>query len=755
MIRSLACLGLLLVGGCSQTSTESNDVVVLDLVAQLDESEVFTETGRLDIGTPQARSFLTLDWSWNEKDGAGTTFVWGGPGSSEVAFFVAAPRPLTVKFRSLPYRESDGLVTAMSVSVNDTALGPMDLQPDWNEYELELPADGLLGGINRLKFEYVWSTEEQLPEEGRPGRRVAVAWDWIEFTGIDAGLPAAVSGEGLLRLTPGSRVDFYFEAPADAELVTESILQTGEGGGTLEISTLQDGTSPQRILGFDGLYQGRPLDGRRRRHRSLPLKEVPNRWPLASSGGLVRLRLESSGVFELSKPMVVSRTTPVDTNEPSTTSRLSSSMRSEPPLILLYVIDTLRADYLDNSQTTHERSPGLAALMQDGVVFEETLAQSSWTKPTVASILTGQPPWTHGAQNANDVLAADLDSLPVHMQRNGYRTAAFSANGYVSTVFGFDRGFDHFALTSEFDAPSSQVHAEALRWLDDQAEQEVFLFVQTIDPHSPYAPVEPFRSQYAAEIADDVGSIEFMRELARERRQPELAEIEDVRRLYSAEIAFFDQQFSELMAALESRNLYDPALIVVVSDHGEEFYEHSSWTHGRTLHREVLQVPMVVKFPHGWGAGFRVAHPVQQIDLLPTLMDFLDFDRASILPGQSLLCAIEEAMAGIPLACETSRPRPLFSTLHYHQNHWVGVVYDGWKLILPATQRLSGQAELYDRRIDRAELDNVAEHFPVRVGYLASLIRLEMRSRSIPVAPEQVELDPETEARLRALGYLN
>ncbi len=756
MMRGLVLIGLILASGCTRPAEESGKSVVLDLVAQLDEAAVTYETGRLDIGTPPARRYLTRDWSWNEKDGNGTTFVWGGPGPSEVAFFIAVPRSLEIDFRALPYRSADGRVETMVVSLNTSRLVSIDLQEGWSEYTLHLPAEQIHAGVNLLQFEYRWAPDVVPPETDTRGRRVAVAWDWIDFPGIEASPPEADPLTGLLQLPPGSQVDFYFETPQDANLVVESILQTGEGGGQLEISSLQDGTPLRRILQFDGLYRGPAQEGRRKRYRSLPFKEISNRWPLAADGGLVRLRLESTGAFEIKRPVVTSSTGPEEPPAPLGPNRPRDLPRHDPPLVLLYVIDTLRADHLDNTQVTRTRSPAFAALMQDGVVFETTFAQSTWTKPTVASILTGQPPWIHGAENAKDALPGEIETLAERLQQGGYRTAAFSANGFVSEVFGFDNGFEHFYLTPEYDATASQVHDKALRWLADEPEQSTFLFVQTIDPHAPYSPAEPFRSQYVSEtVAPDAGSVAYMNELAKTRRQPELIEIEDLKSLYSAEVASQDHQFATLIEELQTRDLYDPALIVVLSDHGEEFYEHGSWTHGRTLHREVLQVPLIIKFPHGWAAGSRISQPVQQIDLLPTLLEALGLEGAADLPGHSLLCAVEEATSGIPVDCDVNRSRPIFSTLHYHQNHWLGVIHEDWKLILPGTERLVGNARLFDLRVDRAETDNVAALYPVRVGYLSSLIRSELRRRAAFVEPKEVELDAETAERLEALGYLD
>ena len=739
MTRHLTWLLPLLIWGCSTPSDDEPETVLLDLAADLDQADILSEREFLDIGTPEARAFLTRGWSWNEKGKGGTTFVWGFRHSSDLDFFLAGERPLELHFRCIPYRQTDGSIDGVAISVNGKPVDEVALQRGWQEYELVISADSLRAGVNRLAFHYLWTTGEAGTGQDNDKRQVGVAWDWIRFPGLGAEQPTGDVESGVLELTPGSRVDFFFAATADAELVIDSVEQIDEG--ELEISTLTDSDRGPRLLAIPdaGLSDHQPL-----------------RWHLGAESGLVRLRLQSRGRYEVSRPRVFVSERAATTPDALATRPLSVP-RTDPPLILLYLIDTLRADHLSISDYLRETTPGLSSLVTNAVVFEDAIAQSSWTKPTVASLLTGHLPWMHGAQDVQDALSGAFTPLAAHLQDAGFRTGAFSANGYVSETFGFDHGFDHFALMAGFDAPSGQVQAEALRWLAGQDDASgVFLYIHTIDPHAPYDPADPFRASFADDgIEPDVGTIGFMRALAHEKQPPKPTTIENLIDLYDAEIAANDQQLAEMIEALKSQNLYDSSLIIVVSDHGEEFFDHGSWTHGRTLHREVLNVPLVIKFPNSWGAGGRVRDTVQQIDLLPTLLDYLELSQPDELPGQSLLCAIQQSIADAYLSCGTSEPRPVFASVHYHHNHQVGVVLGDWKLLIRGISGLNRQARLFNRRQDPDELDNLADQYPVRVGYLTTLIRREMQRRPQEVGSEQVELDEETAERLEALGYLN
>lgn len=748
MNRCPVWLALLLTLGCDSPTRDPGTLWVADLTAQLERAEVLTEIGFLDIGIPETRPFLGQGWSWNEEEESGTTFVWGTRHSSEIHFFLAESRPLRLRLRCKPYRKEASSVDSLSIAVNGETLERLLLRRGWQEYDLLLPAESLQSGINRMAFEYHW-TRGPVPAERARRRLVGVAWDWIRFPEIDTRQRPSSARDQTLTLTTGSQVDFYFDAPGETTLVIEDLRHTGFDSATLEISALAEGEDEPVLRRIEGS----PTPG----NESMSLVSEL-RFPLTAMAGLVRLRFLAGGDFELSRPRILTAAVPDPVpDEHPALSVPPAIPRVRPSLVLLYVIDTLRADHLSSYRYGRDTTPGLALLEMDSVVFEDALAHSSWTKPSTASILTGHLPWSHGAERKEDALSGEVRSLSHYLAEDGYPTAGFSANGNVSEVFGFHHGFDHFSLMGRFDAPATEVQAEALRWLGDrQGTDSAFLYAHTIDPHAPYVSTQRFYSDTAAGATGDrVGTVPFMRELARSRTEAEPALVQELIDLYDEEIAFNDRQLAALIETLKSQGLYDNALILVASDHGEEFYDHGNWTHGRTLHHEVLQVPLMIKFPGSWGAGSRITDTVQQVDILPTILEYLALPRSRELPGSSLLCSVQQTLSKQDLDCETRQPRPVFSSVHYFNNHWMGVTQGDWKLILRGANRLDREAQLFNRRVDPEERVNLADLNPLRVGYLASLIREEMRNRPIDGASRSVELDEETRQRLEALGYLN
>jgi arylsulfatase A-like enzyme len=312
---------------------------------------------------------------------------------------------------------------------------------------------------------------------------------------------------------------------------------------------------------------------------------------------------------------------------------------TESPLAIVYLVDTLRADHTQPYGYARDTTPELLKFAADAVVFEQAIAQASWTKPAVASLLTSLLPGHHRAVQLRDPLDADLVTLPEMLQAKGYATGAAIAN---SVIYGagsqFEQGFDHFAgLHGAEDRPSKLVEAagvvdEALRFLDRRRGFPTFLYVHTMDPHVPYAPPAPFDTRYEPHSTPDHPGVDprsdYKEPLDRERMIAR----------YDGDIAYGDQEFGRFVRELKSRGLYDRATIVFLGDHGEEFLEHGKWLHGKSVFDELVHVPLIVKFPKGQDAGKRVRQQVRAVDVLPTVLQSLGLP----VPGPP-------AVSGVPL----------------------------------------------------------------------------------------------------------
>ncbi|MYJ26409.1 MAG: sulfatase, partial [Holophagales bacterium] len=421
---------------------------------------------------------------------------------------------------------------------------------------------------------------------------------------------------------------------------------------------------------------------------------------------------------------------------------------------LLWIVDTLRVDRLGFHGHGRPVSPNFDALAERSTVFERAVAQSSWTRPTVATLLTGVGPERHGIRELNHGLEGSFATLPERLRELGYVTAGFSANANVTADTGFEQGFDRF----EYGAVDVDTLARwALDWLDQVAaetpDQPFFLMVLSVEPHASFDPAEPFRERFAAGVQDrGLGTVEHMRALSN-RRIPSTPEVVDqLFLLYDAEIAWNDHVFGEFRRELDSRGR-NPS-IVVVSDHGEAFEERGVFGHAWDLHREVLDIPFLIH-RSGQDEGRRVSVPVQQADLLPTLIEIAGGEAGQGIEGDSLLPLLDAASVATAGESEGLADRLLLSTMDTFRRPAASLVRGRYKLIELRRAGHAPSRQLFDRTADPEELHDLAAERPLLLGVMARHLReqLELAAGSAVEAVE-VELDEDTRRRLQALGYI-
>jgi arylsulfatase A-like enzyme/Tfp pilus assembly protein PilF len=394
------------------------------------------------------------------------------------------------------------------------------------------------------------------------------------------------------------------------------------------------------------------------------------------------------------------------------------------PNVLLVTIDTLRADHLGCYGHARAATPTLDALAARGVRFATAIAHVPLTGPSHASILTGRTPLGHGFRdNGGYVIPAEAKTAAEDFRQSGYRTAAFVSGFPLDRRFGFDRGFDAYddhlpkgndpRRTPYVERLADATTDAALRWLGAPlpagSPASFFLWVHYYDPHAPYEP--------PAALAD------------RFRAAP-----------YDGEIAFVDAQLARLLRGLEEKVGLAHTVVLVTADHGEALGEHGEDTHGLFVYDATLKVPWIMAGP-GLPAG-RVATTVARgIDVLPTLLDYAELAPAAGVEGRSLRPAAEgREMSDAPAYAESLYPEREFGWAPLH-------AWRTSKLKLIEAPR----PELYDLEADAAETANRAAAQPARAEELRKTLQAAL-SRPAPAAAATV--DPETAARLGALGYV-
>lgn len=417
----------------------------------------------------------------------------------------------------------------------------------------------------------------------------------------------------------------------------------------------------------------------------------------------------------------------------STTASQRSPAPSARPNLLLITIDTLRADRLGSYGYKPARTPILDALAREGVRFERAFSPVPLTLPAHASILTGVYPSFHGVRdNSGFVLSPEHTTLAEILKKAGYQTAAFVGAFVLDSKFGLDQGFDYYH--DNFDLSryenispgyiqrtGDEVVRETTGWLESQVKNKRPFFVWThlYDPHDPYTPPEPYRSQHPGSP-------------------------------YDGEIEFTDFNVGALLRWLRQNGVYDDTLVVVVGDHGESLGEHGESKHGFFLYNAALHVPLIFKLPGGKYAGRAIADSVSSVDIFSSILQVFDLGRTEMqkAQGKGFLSLIlgKNPSYRAELYAETYYPR-----LQFGWSEIRAVITNKYKyLLLP-------EPELYDLEQDFVEKNDLASDRSVVANQMRATLKTLIRRYNAPAgaSKSKTELDPETREKLRSLGYIS
>ncbi len=458
------------------------------------------------------------------------------------------------------------------------------------------------------------------------------------------------------------------------------------------------------------------------------------------------------------------------------------------PLVIISV-DTLRADRLGAYGYGRGTSPRLDALAAESVLFEECLASGCKTAESHMSLFTSLPPTLHGVHNYSPrlqiqprALAENRLTLAQVLRRAGRFNSAVACGGQITAPMGFQRGFEE-RFTSEL-VDVSVIVDRALAAVDAALAQDKpwMLFTHTYQVHGPYLPPRRFRERFAPDLHGTVGErVRKLEGLSFGEQWKAMFPVfwkdlhlftdEDARLLsdlYDGEIAYTDEQLGRLLEGLQQRGVYDRAIVVVLSDHGEEFGEHGHFEHDQ-LYRELLHVPLLVRLPGGRLGGTRVQGQCGLVDVMPTLLDLLALEGPDTLAGRSLVPAMtsggtpgdavvsERLMFADSYAASLRTPD---TTLLYRFDP-AALQSDERPGPGPEPGRPAGEGriEVFDRRSDPGERQDLGSRAPAwpaaTSGFyrrLAALFELSARLDEVSTGTEVV-LSAEQIEELVKLGY--
>lgn len=418
--------------------------------------------------------------------------------------------------------------------------------------------------------------------------------------------------------------------------------------------------------------------------------------------------------------------------------------------LVLVSIDTLRADHLGVYGYARSTSPALDAWAKEAFVFERATSAANATLGAHHALFQSRVASRAVAANAA------IPTLAQILRSRGFRTAGFTDGGTMSASLGFARGFEHFDDTNHGLAESLP---KALPWLDEVASGPApfYLFVHTFDVHLPYDPPPPYDERfmpgYHGIVRGDT-TMPLLRGVRRifgqaHRKEPvSLGPLDrrKVEALYDGGILATDTQLSRLLERIEQPDLRDDTLVVVLSDHGEEFWDHGSVLHSHTLYQELLHVPLLIRVPAWRGRARRIPAQVSMLDVLPTVLELLGVPIPHTARGRSLV----PLMRGRPLP-----EVPLVAEGYPYGHDLQSVTLGRFKLIRSLK---TGRTRLYDLEKDPKEQVDLSDAQPRTREQLVSALDGQLGRRPVatpdPLAqPDTLPL--ETRRRLKELGYID
>ena len=716
------------------------DLLEISHLADVDHHGLF-----LDFGTPARHKYTVGSWGsgWGADGTDGDVTYTYASENGRFFFPLGEAREVTLRVQVKPVGSH-----RMQPYVNGQPIDTVVLQQgaQFRSYDVRVPAERLRAGENYVQLRFGGTTVVG-------GQNVAAAIDSIRV--IEGTPPAAderyvaphyetlvaaveaggVERQALVMRSP-TTLSYYLEVPERGRLVVGVGAQGAPAGLGAKVRVTPEGGETVE------LFSAAPTAAWN--DQSLDLARF--------AGQVVRLELEASG----SGQGRVAFSAPSIMVPPPEVAARPAEVRN----VVVLLIDTLRASKLrPYNPESRVRTPVLDGIAQRGVLFERAQSPENWTKPSVASVLTGLSPVTHGAKTDEARLPASAELVSEVFDGAGFATGSFIANGYVSDRFGFDQGWDDYNnyIREGGSTEAEDVFRQAGNFIEAHKDERFFVYIQTIDPHVPYDPPAEYLRQYdASEYAGVVQPRQTPELLERAKRNEVTFNAADRRRLealHDGEISYHDHWLGQFMERLEQLGVAEDTLLVITADHGEEFMEHGSYGHGHSIFQELLAVPLIFHMPGRIPEGRRVPHAVSTLNIPQTVLDLTGVTGLSRAEGRSL---VPDLLGGVA-------PGPQVAFSDFQDIRRVALA-GNYKLVV----RANLSSVLFDLGADPGErTEREVRDFPIAGRYtrilLGQYLGAQNRSQwlrarqdaAAAIESENAEMDETIRAQLRALGYAN
>ncbi len=678
----------------------------------------------IDFGTADQHKYTRGGWKtgWAEsKNEKGVTYAPADARKSDVNVVI----PDGGEVKEIIIRGRTAVAgQVLTVYVDGNRVGDGKFEAGWST--IRIPAKGLEPGLHGI--DYVFSKEGST--------RADIDWMLLAREAAAAEpavmprvLPIKIDKSPMRSLiAPSARsYSFFLQPPNDARLVFDFGADTN---ATFKITAQADGAEAKELWSA----------------------AAKNEWQeavvdlSAYSGKATRLSLVTegdSGVAGWGEPEIMLGKAPAPPMKEG----------AAPKNVILILMDTNRADnFKAFNPDSKVKTPSFDAFAAKSLVFENAYNQENWTKPSVATTLSGTYPDTHQTKKDSSALPTDVEMISERLKKEGFQTAGFVANGYISEKFGFEKGWDVFKNYIRESKPSQaeHVYGDSLAWLKEHKDEKYFLYIQTIDPHVPYRHKGEATAQYyAGDYSGALGnSISAEKQIAAGKTPPSANDLKWLKAMYYGETTHHDTEMGKFLAELEGMGVLNDTMVIVTNDHGEELGEHKKFGHGHSLYEELLRAPLIMHYPPLIEAGKFTGEVAENVDISPTIVDVLGLKPMEKADGLSLL----PLMKGEPVQ------RPFYAMSEFMDSRRA-IRVGGWKMIWAGST-----VNVFHSENDRAETEDLAKKaliarrmLEVHAGEAQAAFDKKQRMQDITTKRKfkagEAEIDPETRKQLEALGY--
>jgi len=642
-------------------------------------------------------------WILGQKDGAARVAYISGS-SASIGFPLdadgdgatgkaLADLQMTVVMKSLAPGQK------LSVFANEKPVTTVDIGKERAAYDFTLPAAALTLGENRVRLTF----RNAAAMAG--GKRSAAAIESIEIGPAKAAAAAPAATRGLanpaevdlggvkkmaLSTPEASRLSYYLQVPAKAKLALA--YGSAQPGVTAQIRVARDGAAPTVL--FEGAASARFTDGT---------------WDLSPfAGQAVRVDLISrGGGIAWGEPRLL-----VPGSVPAPTAKHTFEH------VYIWMCDTLRADKVHvYNPKTNVITPNYDAFATDATRFAWAQVPGTWSLPSQASMLTGVYPNVHKATEHESKINPQLPITAEVLKKAGFHTALFSSNGYVSSKWGFGRGFDENRNFVRENLPNGadSLWATAKKWIMPGKAKPQFVYLAVIEPHVIYNPKKEFLKKYwdkpyTGPIKPVLTGIQLGK-IKQGKLKVNDTDKAYLEALHNAEITQSDTAFGVFLADLKAAGLYDTSAVIVISDHGDEFWDHGDVGHAQGPHQELVHIPFMIHAPGLLPAGRVIETDVEAMDLAPTVLELAGIPVPDSMQGQSVLATALDEIAHAPSTSMTQ-----------NGTMWRGIKSGRYRMIHSGPTRI----ELYDEVEDPREHTELVGKRPIALRQMRNVLALQV-----------------------------